>query len=418
MNKGFFSEESVSSPSSFLKPSRGKKKSVLLSCESCGLYRHCKSPKMEPTGNGGKGIFILAMCPGEEEDKQGEQLVGSSGKLLRRYLKARGIDLDEDCVKYSAVNCRPMDKNGNNRDPDDHELDCCRPKVWETIRKHNPKHIWLFGGEAVKSFLEHRWHDNSVGGITRWRGLVIPDRETRAWVACIYHPSFILRGKENGPDATIFGQDLDLAVSALRKPFPQFEDDASRIEIIEDPAEVEKRLKAIQRRKPLLSHDYETTGKKPQKEGHKIVCIGVSTVLGDFVFFLSEDMMRVVGPLWRGVLSDSDIPKTAHHMKFEHNWSRHIFGVETRGWRICTMLASHVEDNRRGFSGLKFQVYRHFGLADYSSDIRSFLESIDSRDGNSFNRVFQAPREKLLKYCGMDARFGRKLAEIYSGMAR
>ncbi len=49
-----------------------------LSCAQCGLFQHCHSPRMKPTGEGKKKIFFLAEAPGFQEDRRGEQLVGDS----------------------------------------------------------------------------------------------------------------------------------------------------------------------------------------------------------------------------------------------------------------------------------------------------------------------------------------------------
>jgi uracil-DNA glycosylase family 4 len=67
---------------------------------------------MFATGKGEQGIFILAEAPGRTEDSLNVQLVGKAGKLLRGVLHDFNIDLDQDCRKMNAVNCRPTDKVG------------------------------------------------------------------------------------------------------------------------------------------------------------------------------------------------------------------------------------------------------------------------------------------------------------------
>jgi hypothetical protein len=39
-----------------------------LSCNSCGLYKQCSSPKMQPYGNFEKQIMCIGDAPSEEED--------------------------------------------------------------------------------------------------------------------------------------------------------------------------------------------------------------------------------------------------------------------------------------------------------------------------------------------------------------
>ena len=85
--RGFFSASKIQSR---------QKTGYLPHCGLCGLYRHCKSPKMPPTGKGRKKILVVAEAPGENADRLNTQLIGRAGKLLRRFLKSMNIDLDID----------------------------------------------------------------------------------------------------------------------------------------------------------------------------------------------------------------------------------------------------------------------------------------------------------------------------------
>ena len=59
MNQGFFTKEEVK-----LDTYQPKKRS---NCFTCGLDKHCITPKMGITGKGRKGIFIWAATPEETE---------------------------------------------------------------------------------------------------------------------------------------------------------------------------------------------------------------------------------------------------------------------------------------------------------------------------------------------------------------
>jgi hypothetical protein len=85
-----------------------------------------------------------------------------------------------------------------------------------------------------------------------------------------------------------------------------------------------------------------------------------------------------------------------------------------RGWEWDSMLAAHILDNRPGITGLKFQSYVHFGIVDYNSDVSAYIHST-SKSGNEFNsldKLVQKPmgKDKLLKYCGLDAIHEYRLA--------
>lgn len=385
--------------------------SVRLDCESCGLYQNCQSPKMLPTGEGQKGILILAEAPGRSEDEQGIQLIGKAGKLLRRILRDYDIDLDWDCRKDNSVRCRPED----NRTPTSKEIGACRSRVWEEIRSFSPKLILLLGSAALESFLGHRWK-RELGGIGKWRGFPIADRETRCWTLATYHPSFLLRSEGVPAVETVFRQDIELALEYLEKPFPEMDNEQERIEILQDTKQVVEELKRLFRRKDVLvAFDYETTGLKPYNKGHRIVCCGVAyNSLSNpfvydkaFVFEMTDDPdLRL---WWKRILTSKKIRKSAHNMKYEDTWTNVVLGHEVNGWEWCSMQAAHVLDNRSDITGLKFQAYVNFGIADYASEIEPFLRSDGSSD-NAFNQIDKAPLRDLMRYCGMDALLQLRLA--------
>lgn len=390
--------------------------SVRLDCESCGLYKHCQSPKMQPTGEGQKGILIVAEAPGKREDEQGTQLIGEAGQLLRRILRDNDIDLDRDCRKTNSVGCRPE----GNRTPTSKEIVACRSRVWEEIRSFQPKLILLLGSSAVESFLGHRWR-KELGGITKWRGFPIPDRETQCWVVATYHPSFLLRSEGNPTVETVFRQDIELATQYLDEPFTEVIDEQERIQVIQDTRQTIEELKKLYQRASrtrdgLIAFDYETTGLKPYNKGHRIVCCGIAyNFLGSglfsndsaFVFEMTEDPdLRL---WWRRILTSEKIRKTAHNMKFEDSWTNVILGHEVNGWEWCSMQATHVLDNRSDITGLKFQSYVNFGIVDYVSEIEPFLQS-DGSSNNAFNQIDKAPLRDLMQYCGMDVLLQLRLA--------
>lgn len=386
-----------------------------LDCESCGLYKDCLSPKMQSTGDGHKGILILAEAPGRTEDEKGIQLIGKAGQLLRNILRDYDIDLDRDCRKDNAIRCRPE----GNRTPTGREIAACRSRVWEEMRSFQPKLILLLGNVAVESFLGHRWKKD-LSGINKWRGFVIPDRETRCWVVPTFHPSFLLRSEGNPAVETVFRQDIQTALEYLDRPFPDVDDEDGRIEIIQDSKQATEELKqlfrrASQHKDTLVAFDYETTGLKPYNKGHRIVCCGVgyNSLSNPFVHDKAFVFEMVDDPdlrsWWRRILTSKKIRKSAHNLKFEGTWTNVILGYEVNGWEWCSMQAAHVFDNRPDITGLKFQAYINFGIVDYASEIEPFLKSDGSSD-NAFNRIDDAPLRDLMKYCGMDALLQLRLA--------
>jgi DNA polymerase len=376
--------------------------STIKQCGKCKLYQTCITPKMKPSGEGKKGIFILAEAPGKTEDERGTQLVGQAGKRLKYSLKKFGIDLHKDCRKYNSVNCRPP----KNATPTDSQIDSCRPDVIKEIKRFKPKLIIALGSVAIKSLLGHRWHKD-VGGINKWRGFTFPDFENNCWFSSSFHPSFIERDKQGNAAELIFHQDLKNILSYLNKPLPQEENLKEKIKILYDPSETKKVLKRIIKKKPpLLAFDYETTGLKPNARGHKAVCCSVCYEQDRAYSFMMDDEII---PIFKELVTNPFIGKIASNMKFEHIWTKTLLKVDVASWIWDTMLAAHCLDNRPDITSLKFQALIHWGIWDYDSHIAPLLEATGD-SGNAPNQIHLIDPDDLLEYCGIDSLLERRLA--------
>ena len=384
----------------------------------CGLQNTCLGPMMEVGGNGKRGILVLAEAPGREEDEAyarliqsgqplyGTQLIGTAGRLLESRLARVGIDLNEDCFKFNAINCRPPD----NRTPTGAEVIACRPRVLEVIRTLKPRYILALGGIAVESLIAHKWHDEEgLGGINRWRGLQCPDQEYKAWICPTYHPSYVSRCEKSKQDKQVplyFDIDLEKFAELInydQESFPYYPmDDVVIYLTIQETIGILRKL--LTNPPELLYFDYETTGLKPHTPGHKIVSVSICFD-GEvsYSFLLTPEITS-----WWVKILQSSIPKAAHKIQFEEKWSRAILGVEVNNWTWDTCLAAHVMDNRGQISNLKFQTYSNFGIPDYSSEIYPYLKSKHSL---GINNIDQIPVQKLLKYGGLDSYFGYLLWE-------
>jgi DNA polymerase I len=393
---GFFTKRETQS---VLRPD-GKSRS----CHSCGLFRKVNSPMMKPYGEFRKGILNIGEAPGELEDARGEPWQGKAGRTLQKMYKELGVDLFEDCLNINAVSCRPMTKKGTNRTPTSYEIECCRRRVLQVIAERKPKIIVLLGNTAIESVLGHRWMKGAIGGINKWRGWTIPDQDFKAWICPVFHPSFIMRSNADEL-ITVWKNDLERAFAKLDSRFPVYKE--PNIKYISDLSE----LNEIENEETI---DYETTGLKPQAEGHEIICCSVATNENDvYVFMMPEDPSQ--RQYYIRTLTNRRIKKMAHNMRFEHEWSKEILGATVKNWYWDSMLAAHVLDNRGGISGLKFQTYVNFGIIDYSSDVDKWLSAVESKNGNSLNRIKEliqtnSGRQKLMKYCAKDSTHQYRLA--------
>jgi uracil-DNA glycosylase family 4 len=130
---------------------------------------------MKTGGLGRKKIFVLAEAPGRKEDEQGTQLVGNTGLEFRKSLRRFGINLEQDCWRLNAVNCRPPE----NRTPKPIEIEACRPLVLRAIRETLPRMILVIGKAAVTSLFGEDWPIDIIGKWVKWR---IPYQDLNAWI--------------------------------------------------------------------------------------------------------------------------------------------------------------------------------------------------------------------------------------------
>lgn len=382
-------------------------------CQTCGLYKNVLSPRMQPFGNFKKRILNIGEAPGEWEDKKGKQWQGKVGRLLQKTYQKFGIDLFDDCLNINSINCRPTDKAGN-RKPTDHEIACCKSKVLKLISDRKPRLIMVIGGTAIKSLIGNVWKKD-LGGITKWRGWTIPDQTYNAWVCPVFHPSYVERSDKEVE--TIWLQDLERALSMWKEPLPVKEDFESQVKILSTPSEIASELTNINMGQMgnelpnMLATDFETTGLKPHHKKQKIKIISMCDNPHKAIVFQRPKSKRLLKMI-KEIYENPKINKTAWNMKFEDTWARIKEGWKIKPWVFDPMLACHIEDNRHGITNLKIQTYRHFGIADYDSEIHPYLIAPNSNDLNRIDELISKPDglRKLQIYCGLDSLFEYRIA--------
>jgi len=387
-------------------------------CRLCGLYKGCLSPKMDPYGSFRRKIMVVGEAPGPTEDKRGKPWQGKVGRFLRETMEDLGLDLFTDCVCVNAVACFPKDSKGDIRGPENNEIDSCwTVKVKKAIDKYKPNVIILLGGAAVQSVLGKRWGGKQLGGVSRWRGTAIPDQDLGAWICTTFHPSYVLR---NGSEfiENLWLKDLRRYIKiAKRDLFPE------RL----DPEIVFVNSKNIGdavydhcRGAKLVAFDYETTGIKPDAEGHRIVC-GAFCADGEKVvtgfFPLDPNSVHLKGV--KAILRDKKIGKTSHNIKFEQTWSKVWLGVAVRDFVWDSMVVSHILDPRPLWNSLAFQTYINFGEVGYDKIMSPVLDASHNKSkhgSNGFNKLVKfverskGDRKKVLTYCGLDSYYQFNLA--------
>lgn len=379
-------------------------------CSKCKLFRDSKNPRMETGGKGKLNIMLVGQNPGKQEDRLGDQFIGKIGEFLRNTLDDEfDLDLDEDFYKENGVACLTPD----NRTPQAKEINSCRPRIIQAIKKIKPNVIIPLGLPAVKSIIGARWRKDIGDSVQKWVGWTIPDREYKAWICPTYHPGWVVRKIEgeysNIIDKNIpyelFCNHLEAAIDLADTPIPDDSDESTeeeKIDKITDPDEAIAYLeyKILMGPSSVYAIDYEATGLKPQFPGHRILSVGLSCHPHHAVAmpFFSENERFMV--LFKRFLANEHIKLIVHNLPMEDRWSTVIAGAKPRGWILDTMNGVHALDNRPGITGLKFVSYVRYGIAGYDDHVDKFKTSEDSND---FNRMDEVPIDEMLTYQGMDA---------------
>jgi DNA polymerase-1 len=400
---GFFSDEELDTVG-LNGPGSGE-------CDKCGLASGCKTPQMGYTGEGGKGILIVAEAPSDSEDQSGKPMTGETGEWFRDKLKAKGINLDKDCWKTNAVGCHPA--NLKDKKPTKNHIKHCRPRLMKTIEELKPKFIWLMGNDAIYSYYNHREDNTSCD---RWRGLCVPDPDKKAWILPLYHPQYAIRMSKDDHFQATYDRDLSHAIRCSRSSEVPEHMDIKGAKILKTFDDVMDQLEKVHDLRPdKFAFDYETTGLKPYRAGHRIAtasfCYDYDTSYAfpyQYRQHFTTAQQTEIADLWCDILEMKGIHKIAHNSKFEDMWTREIFGIDIANLWWCSMNTAHILDSRTEFSGLKFQALIRWGTPDYDSSMEKYIKAAGK---NVYNKVMEAPLNDLLLYNSIDSLLTFRLQE-------
>lgn len=376
---------------------------------------------MAPTGSDKPVVYMLGEAPGENEDIEGEQFVGLSGKVLRARIPREW----QDKLRWNnVVRTRPR----NNDTPTQIEIECCRPSIIQDIEDTKPVAIFGFGGVPLA------W----VAGldrITLWRGRKMPVRigTHECWYYPMLHPSFILhRRKEKewiregnrklkpahigSEEERMFVFDLEHAFDEIGSlPVPQVHNETiarAGVEILSGEAGDLDRLEELldwASKQQLVGVDYETNALRPYTKNAKILSAAVGTKNLSFSFAIRhrESKWRAselveVERLWVKFLRAPRVRKAVHFLAFEMEWTAYFYGKELLYdslWEDTATQASVIDerlDKRREKAGplsLEWLVQQHFGF------------NLKAMSNLNRAKLDEYPVEEVLRYNAPDAKY-------------
>jgi DNA polymerase len=95
--------------------------------------------------------MFVGEAPGLNEDQKGEPFVGAAGKILNDLLASAGLSRDHIYIA-NVIKCRPP----NNRDPEQDEVETCKPFLLQQIQLIRPKLVCTLGNWATQTLLERK----------------------------------------------------------------------------------------------------------------------------------------------------------------------------------------------------------------------------------------------------------------------
>lgn len=381
-------------------------------CNDCGLYKDSRTKKQGVTGSGAKRILIVGDFPSENDDYDCTQLSGEVGTYTKNLLRVHGnIVMNADCWKVNAIRCKPPE--GLDTEKLNKFSKMCRPALEKVIFKLKPDYVLLLGRFAVQGVLGEAF---SSYGIERWRGIFIKDEYYKTTLFATFHPrTYVTENNHDRGMNALIERDFRRFCTAVRSrdqlytPKPDY---AARVKILTDIRLVKALFERILQNELPIFFDYESTGLKPTRIGQKVVMLGIALSTDEayaipvkWKTIWTAQELRYIISTFRLILSNKNIRKSAHNIKFEDFWSFGFFGTRIANVEWCSMMGAHILDNRRAWSALKFQTYIQFGVRPYDDHIKHFLKSKETE----FNEVEKAPFKDIAIYCGLDCIFGLML---------
>jgi len=378
---------------------RKKSSPKVYDCDTCGLSKKCRSPKIGRFGEGRKKILIIGQCPGGTEDRRGRNFVGATGGLLRRSCGYLDIDLDIDCERTNVIRCYPgKDNRGHDKNPTKDQIKCCVPNLEKDIQEVQPKLIICLGTPAIQAVLKSTAFSEAPG-VKVLHGKVFPYHKYNCWVGCSYHPSFFLhrKNKKDVPDdEIIFHYDLANIISYLDEPLPQPLTSEGN-ECITDVDEAVSILEHYCDSEKPVSFDYETNMLDSFQVEAKLKSISITNEVESASFipialkgiFNEEEQTRIMVAM-RNFLK-SDAPKICQNYYMEETWGRNILGQSMNNFVHDTMVAAHVINCHPRTTGLAYQAFEMTG--------HEYKDMID------VTKLDDEPLEKTCDYNCWDARY-------------
>ena len=342
------------------KPKKG------LGCDFCPSKAYWKKGIKPIMGKvRGKKLFIFAQNPGPDENKEGKELIGKSGKWLWDEFEKVGIKR-EDCDIQNAVRCYTVTEDESSeslvmRTPDKQEIKCCSLYTKEALEKSRAKVYIVFGVIAGKQVCGTEFRKDKK---------IFWSEKLNAKVYCLDHPSYFVRGGSK-QRLKEFRSGLASAANEVKGEAedPRYafltEQDYKWINTIKEAKAEERLIRRAGRNGIRVVFDGEEDFLDEYSKRMPLVmgtCFKPGRVR---VFALyhpdgrakDSKVRDVIRDIVGRLLHDKHIEKAMHHGVHEEETTRTMFGTTLRNFYYDTEFASFFDNSSRFSFGLK-------GIAD------------------------------------------------------
>lgn len=355
-------------------------------CSECGLFKKYTRNLQVEIPPDSVVVVHSSRCGGEDMD-------GAVASALAR------LGLPSDAVTIGHAACGPLYSAADIKTAGQH----CQGWLGDLLKRVKPRCVIPIGQEAISGVISPLW-GKAAGLGSIWTGRVIPDQTINAWICPV---------ATEGPVPELrqlyLHSHLEQAIKLTRRPRPwgqQVPDWTASVERLYNQQAARDAIREAGMDGPgkMLAFDYEATGLKPEHKLHRIHSIGLAWGTGNTpsrTVAIPWDLPGVAdGIRW---LLRQPVAKVAANMKFEQRWSQQKLAVEPVNVVWDTQIAGHwLDPQEEGVTGLKYQAYAELGFPIYNTEIESYLQSTGS-GAASLNRIFEAPLDSILKYCGLDS---------------
>ena len=179
-------------------------------CRRCELWKSA-TQAVPGIGPHTARIMLVGEQPGDQEDLAGLPFVGPAGALLDQAMQEAGMARDSIYLTNAVKHFKwePRGKRRLHKTPAQREILACHGWLEEEIERGKPQVIVALGSTALKAVLQ-----DGAASMTPLIGT--PIEHDGRWVVTVYHPSYVLRARDEKSRRQAYAAIVDGLRQALR----------------------------------------------------------------------------------------------------------------------------------------------------------------------------------------------------------